>query len=143
MRPHGRSGETVVELVSNRPERLGQGTLLYTKDRELRVASARPFKKRWLVRFEGVSDLDAAELLRNQLLLARPLSDPDALWVHELVGSEVRSVKGESLGKVTAVVANPASDLMELEDGGLVPVRFVVEHHDRLVVVDVPEGLLE
>ena len=143
MRPHGLAGETVVELVSNRPERLEQGAVLYAGERELRVASARPFKKRWLVRFEGVSGLDAAERLRNQPLAARRISDPDALWVHDLVGSVVRSVTGESLGTVSAVVANPASDLMELEDGGLVPVRFVVEHREGLVVVDVPEGLLE
>ncbi len=133
----------VVALVSNRNERLEIGSLLYTPDRELRVASARPFKHRWLVRFDGVSDLEAAERLRDKPLFAPPLSDPDALWVHDLVGSEVRSVSGEALGKVRAVLANPASDLLELEGGGLVPVRFVVEQSRGLVVVDVPEGLLE
>lgn len=143
VRPHGLSGETVVELVSNRPERLKAGSLLYTEGRELRVASARPFKKRWLVRFEGVSDLGAAELLRGRHLLARPITDPDVLWVHELVGSEVRSVSGEPVGAIIAVVANPASDLLELENGRLVPVRFVVDHRQGLVIVDLPEGLLE
>lgn len=143
VRPHGLSGETVVELVSNRRERLEPGSLLYTEDRALRVASARPFKKRWLVRFDGVSDLDAAERLRDRHLLARPLPDPGALWVHELIGSEVRSVSGEHLGTISAVVANPASDLLELDDGGLVPVRFVVDHTDGVVVAEVPAGLLE
>ena len=50
---------------------------------------------------------------------------------------------GRSLGHVTAVEANPASDLLVLEGGGLVPLRFVVDHGPDRVVVDVPDGLLE
>jgi len=143
IRPHGLSGETVVELVSNRTERMEPGTLLFSGHRELRVERSRPFNKRWLVYFEGVTDLEEAEGLRGAQLLARPLVDPEALWVHELVGSAVRSVSGEHLGRVTSVLANPASDLLELEGGALVPVRFVVEHRAGDIVVDVPPGLLD
>jgi 16S rRNA processing protein RimM len=142
-RPHGLSGEVVVELVTNRPERLEPGSLLYTFDRELRVRNARRLSGRWLVCFDGVGDLEAAERLRGVALLARPLSDPEALWVHELIGSVVRSVAGDELGTVSSVLANPASDLLELEGGGLVPVRFIVEHGPKCVVVDVPRGLLD
>ncbi|MGD0321900.1 MAG: ribosome maturation factor RimM [Acidimicrobiales bacterium] len=142
LRPHGLSGEVVVALVTNRPERLEPGSLLYASGRELRIHSARRFSGRWLVRFEGVDDLEAAVCLRGVPLLARPLSDPEALWVHELIGSVVRSVAGDELGTVSSVLANPASDLLELEGGGLVPVRFVVEHGPNGVVVDVPHGLL-
>jgi len=41
-------------------------------------------------------------------------------------------------------VENPASDLLELEDGRLVPSVFVVDHQpgERLVV-EVPDGLLD
>jgi ribosomal 30S subunit maturation factor RimM len=55
----------------------------------------------------------------------------------------VRGTQGEQLGVVTAVVANPASDLLELEGGGLIPARFVVEHGAGWAVVDVPPGLFE
>ena len=34
---------------------------------------------------------------------------------------------GHELGTVTAVEANPASDLLVLDGGGLIPLRFVVE----------------
>jgi 16S rRNA processing protein RimM len=44
---------------------------------------------------------------------------------------------------VCAVEANPASDLLVLEDGALVPVRFVTGFSDGILVVDVPEGLFE
>jgi 16S rRNA processing protein RimM len=143
VRPHGLSGETVVELVTNRPERVEAGSLLYTSGRELRVTRARRSSRRWLVCFDGVGDLEAAERLRGAPLLARPLSDPEALWVHDLIGSVVRSTTGEELGKVSSVLANPASDLLELEGGGLVPVCFVVERGSGSVVVDVPSGLLD
>jgi 16S rRNA processing protein RimM len=143
VRPHGLSGEVVVEFVTNRPERLESGSLLYTSGRELRIRTARWFSGRWLVCFDGVGDLEAAERLRGMPLLALPLSDPEALWVHELIGSAVRSVAGDELGTVRSVLANPASDLLELEGGSLVPVRFVVEHGLKSVVVDVPPGLMD
>jgi 16S rRNA processing protein RimM len=65
--------------------------------------------------------------------------------VHELVGATVRDAAGRALGTVASVEANPASDLMVLESGGLIPVRFVTAHDAaaRTVDVDIPEGLLD
>jgi 16S rRNA processing protein RimM len=77
------------------------------------------------------------------VLEAAPLEDPDALWVHELIGSDVYDGAGTVLGRVTAVEANPASDLLVLDRGGLIPLRFVVDHGPSRVVVDIPLGLLE
>lgn len=143
VKPHGLRGETVVDLVSNRAERAVVGGTFVTDTGELRVTHIRPFQGRWLVTFAGVETLAAAEALRGAVLRAPALEDPDALWVHELVGAEVvRRGDGASLGTVRAVVANPASDLLELDDGSLVPVRFVVESAPGRVEVDVPEGLI-
>ena len=55
---------------------------------------------------------------------------------------------GVDHGPVVAVQANPASDLLELDSGALVPLRFVVGgvEHDRdgrVVRVDPPDGLLD
>ena len=44
---------------------------------------------------------------------------------------------------VVSVVANPASDLLELDDGALVPVRFVTGQGPGVVHVDPPDGLFE
>lgn len=144
VKPHGLRGETVVDLVSNRAERAEAGVTFVTDTGALRVTRIRPFQGRWLVTFAGVDTLAAAEALRGTVLRAPALEDPDALWVHELVGAEVvRSGDGAALGTVRAVVANPASDLLELGDGTLVPVRFVVRTAPGRVEVDVPEGLLE
>ena len=78
------------------------------------------------------------------MLRAAPVERPGTLWVHELVGAAVVSTDGAELGVVAAVEANPASDLLVLEGGGLVPLRFVVAHEPGVaVVVDVPEGLFD
>ena len=72
------------------------------------------------------------------------LVDGDALWVHELVGSVVVRVgDGTQVGTVTSVIANPASDILELDTGALVPLRFVVRRSVGRVEVDVPPGLLD
>jgi 16S rRNA processing protein RimM len=99
------------------------------------------------VSFEGVDDRNEAERLRDAVLTGDPLEhDDDAgdeLWVHEVVGSELVDPAGRALGRVAAVEANPASDLLVLDDGRLVPMVFVVEAGAGRVVVDVPAGLLD
>ncbi len=145
-RPHGLTGEVSVTFSSNREERHAVGAVLYADDRRLVVTSARPHQHRWLLRFEGVTDRDAAVRLRGARLHAEPLDaedDPDEWWVHELIGADVVDRAGRPHGRVAAVEANPAHDLLVLDDGALVPVVFIVEHGDGRVVVDPPTGLLE
>ncbi len=143
-RAHGLAGEVAVTLLTNRPERAAPGSVLYADDRHLVVTAARPHQGRWLIRFEGVDDRTTAERLLGVRLFAEPLSGEDGeLWVHELIGSEVRDLDGSVLGVVATVEANPAHDLLVLEDGALVPVVFVRDQGDGYVVVDVPDGLLE
>jgi 16S rRNA processing protein RimM len=142
-KPHGIRGDVIVELITNRAERVAPGAVLHAPDRLLTVAASRPHQGRWIVTFEGIPDRNAAESLRDTVLSAEPLDDPDELWVHELVGAAVVGVDGEAYGTVESVEANPASDLLVLDGGGLVPLTFVVEQGDGRVVVDIPEGLLD
>jgi len=144
VKPHGVRGNVIVELVTNRTERLAPGTVLAgSNGTDLEVVSSAPHQERWIVAFAGVGDLDAAEALRDTVLSAEELSDPEALWVHQLIGAEVVAPDGRSFGRVSAVEANPASDLLVLEGGGLVPLRFVVGREQGRVVVEVPAGLLD
>lgn len=144
VKPHGIAGDVLVELVTDRVERVAPGSVLATDGGPLEIEASRPHQHRWIVRFAGVAGRDGAERLRGVVLRAEPIDDPGALWVHELIGATVRDVHGRVLGPVTAVEANPASDLLVLANGGLVPLRFVVEAVPRdTVVVDVPEGLVD
>jgi 16S rRNA processing protein RimM len=108
------------------------------------VTAIRPFQTKWIAVLSGVATREQADALRGQVIRAEPVDDPDALWVHELVGAVVATPDGREWGSVVAVLANPADDILELDDGSLVPVGFVVDGSDlpRRVVVDPPEGLL-
>jgi hypothetical protein len=48
------------------------------------------------------------------------------------------------LGTVEGVEANPASDLLVLDGGVLIPLRFVVASEPGVrITVEVPDGLLD
>jgi 16S rRNA processing protein RimM len=144
VRPQGLRGDTVVHFSTNRTERTEVGAEFETDVGTLRVEDLHHSGRRWIVRFEGVESFEQAEVLRGTVLRARPIPDPDALWVHELLGSTVVDIAdGRILGIVSSVLANPASDILELDGGGLVPLRFVVDHEPGRVTVDVPRGLLD
>jgi 16S rRNA processing protein RimM len=144
---HGLHGEVVVDLLSTEIEaRLAPGAALERDGgAPLVVASARPHQGKWLVVFDGVGSREAAEALRGTELRAEAIEDPEALWVHELVGAAMVDTAGAACGTVVAVVANPANDLLELVSGALVPERFVVgwdgDGDGRRLVIDPPPGL--
>ena len=142
-KPHGLRGEVIVELVTDRVERVAPGTLLHADAGPLTIERSSSHQGRWIVQFAGVTTREGAEALRGTVLLAHPIDDPDALWVHDLIGSAVLDVDGTERGRVVSVVANPASDLLELDDGTLVPVRFVTGRAAGVVHVDPPAGLFD
>ncbi len=143
VKPHGLRGEVIVELITNRVERVAPGSRLDTDRGPLEVVASSPHQGRFIVSFAGVEGREGAERLRDVVLRAEPVSDPDSLWVHELVGSTVTLASGDMVGVVEAVQANQASDLLVLDGGQLVPLRFVVSAESGRVVIDPPAGLLE
>jgi 16S rRNA processing protein RimM len=135
-------GDVLVTLTTNRDDRLLAGAVFASEAGELEVVASRPHQHRYIVTFDGV-DRDRAEELRGVVLLAEAIDDPDALWVHDLIGAEVVDVDGVARGTVEAVEANPASDLLVLDSGALVPLRFVVERREGRLTIDPPRGLFE
>jgi 16S rRNA processing protein RimM len=144
-RAHGLRGDVVVTPVTNIPERFAAGSTLWVDGRPYVIASSRPNQHRFVVRFDGVDDRDGADALRGKIVEAEPLGEPPEgeLWVHELIGSEVRDRAGRSVGRVVAVEANPAHDLLVLDGGALVPMVFVVSSESGVVVIDPPVGLFD
>ncbi len=142
-RPHGLRGEVIVTLVTNRAERLAPGAVLQAGHRVLTVAESRPHQHRFMVRFEGVDSREAADALHGTALFAEAIDDPDEWWVHELIDAVVVDQHGTERGRVVEIESNPASDLLVLEGGALVPMRFVVSREPGMLHVDVPEGLFD
>jgi 16S rRNA processing protein RimM len=137
-----------VELWTNRTERMAPGARLGGPEGELEVVGASPQhavggKDRWLVSFRGVETREQADALRGALLRAAPLADSDAMWVHDLIGAQVVDPTGSLIGVVEAVQANPASDLLVLADGTLIPLRFITDRLPGRLTAELPPGLLE
>lgn len=144
-KPHGVRGEVVVSLSTDRHERVRVGSTLFLQDGSaLTIVASRPHQHRWIVRFAEIATREGADMVHGATLHAEPLDDPDALWVHELIGATVvDAADGNRLGVVTAVEANPASDLLVLDTGVLIPLRFVTVSTPGRLEVDLPAGLLE
>jgi 16S rRNA processing protein RimM len=139
-------GELYVDLITDRDSRLAVGARVRAGQTWLTVSAARAQVRRWLVTFAEITDRTAADQLVGRLLYAEPLDEPagdDDLWVHELIGARVVEKDGTPRGTCTGVVANPAHDLLELDETWLVPVVFVVDHGDGVVTIDPPDGLFE
>lgn len=141
-KPHGLKGEVIVRLLTDREERLDPGSVLETDRGPLTVVEAHPHQHRWRVRFEGFARREDVEPLHGLVLRAAPVDDPDVWFVHALIGLPVVLTDGTEIGTCVSIVDNPAHDLVELDDGRLVPLPFVVDVGD-VIEIDPPEGLLD
>ncbi len=144
-KPHGLSGEVSVSFISNRPERWQTGAKLKVLDKWLTIESARVHQDRMLVQFQGYHSRTEAEILTGQTLFGESIQDENALWVHEVIGATVIDSDRVAHGAVVEVISNPASDLMLLESGILVPMAFVqnFDQAQKIIIVDAPEGLFD
>jgi 16S rRNA processing protein RimM len=154
-RAHGVKGEVAVLVLSQVAERFEPGSRLFLsegEDRPVTVGAVRPHRQRLLVQFEEVEDRDAAEALQGAYLFvpagAAPQLPDGEFWTHDLIGCEVVTTEGRSLGSIREVIHTPANDVWAAEgDGGeiLVPaLKDVVEEVDvkaRRVVVRAISGL--
>lgn len=142
-RAHGVHGALYVQLFSDHPNRHAPGARLWALGEWYVIAAAKKQQDRWLIKFDGLTDRNAAQRLANQDVYGEPIDDPAVLWVHDMVGSQVVGVNGEQFGTCVSVIDNPAHPLIELDNGNLVPVPFVVLHGDGLITIDPPTGLFE
>jgi 16S rRNA processing protein RimM len=143
-KPHGLKGDVLVKFVTDRTEeRTTRGAELTLASGDvLIIERASLHKDRWIIHFVGVDTRHEAEQLHSQLLFADPLEDTGELFVHDVIGRRLTTPDGADHGTIVAVLDNPASDLMELENGLLVPMAFYVSHDQNTVTVEVPDGLL-
>jgi 16S rRNA processing protein RimM len=141
---HGLKGQVIVDLWTDRLERLEAGSQLLTDKGPLTVVSSAAHQDKYLVTFQEINDRNDSERWRGTVLLANRLADDDAIWIDELFGAVVVDQHGVERGTVTLVEEMPASDLLVLDSGYLVPLTFVTEVvPNKRVEIDAPEGLFE
>lgn len=147
-RPHGITGDVVVDVRTDEPERR------FAPDAVLRgeadgktytVVRAVWHGQRLIVRFAELPDRTAVEQARGTVLLARVPADavpddPEEYYDHQLVGLRVVS-GGAPVGAVSALLHLDAQDLLVVDtDRGERLVPFVSALVPR---VDLTEGLVE
>ncbi len=151
----GIRGEVVVEPLTDAPDAVfASGRRVFAGERPLTVESSRPFKGGVMVKFEEVSDRNAAEILRGIYLFSpfdelQPPAD-DEVYLHDLIGMNVKLDTGESMGEIHAYYELPQGLTLEVttKNGAvLVPYRpEVVDHVDRdarEVVVKAEVGIFD
>jgi 16S rRNA processing protein RimM len=145
---HGIKGEVKVKTFTESPERLSAyGPLTTEAGRALEIAALRPNKAdEAVVRFEGVSDRNAAERLKGQSLFvprsALPETDEREFYLTDLIGLRADDTAGNALGTVKAVHNFGAGDMLEIEfsDG---KTDFVAFTDANVPTVDLAGGRVE
>lgn len=152
--PFGRKGEVKVVPHTDFPERLkelgqvkvavGDETLV------LEIQNLRLHKDLLLIKFTGYENISDAERLRGGKVFISdqeiaPLG-PDEYYIHDIIGMEVMTPEGESLGKIREVIRAPANDVYVTERAMIPAVKEFVLNVDldnrRMVVRPIP-GMVE
>jgi len=153
-------GEALVEALSERPDRFEVGRELWLvprgdTPRRVRLASARPYRDGYLVRFEGLEERELLEALRGAALeigreeVAAP---PEGrFWLFDLIGCRCRDRAAGDLGVVVDLVEDGGGWLVvvEREGGGRLALPFVERFVEAIDVAakrmewNLPVGLIE
>lgn len=155
----GLRGEVVADILTDFPERFNslENVLIVKPSGETLEATLEKFwfqKDRVILKFKGFDQIETAETLRNSEVCI-PESEAVALedgefYDWELQECEVETVDGEKLGRVKELLRTGGTEVLivqgETKDY-LIPfaetICVEVDIENKLIRVDVPEGLLE
>jgi 16S rRNA processing protein RimM len=159
LRARGTRGEVACAIVTDFPERLAQlecaairmpdGSLL-----RLKVESCWFHKGQAIMKFQGCDTRSAAERLVGARLVIfesdQKQLEEGEFFEYQIVGSEVVTVEGRSIGRVARVMRTGGTDLLVVEGEGheyLIPfaerICPQVDVAAHMITIDPPEGLLD
>lgn len=153
---HGVAGEVKVIPQSDFPERFAQLETVFVKQgnqaRPLAVTESRchPGRGQVILRFEGIDDREAAAALRgaevyipvSQLM---PLAEGQ-YYQFQVLGLEVVTTTGKSLGRVTEILRTGANDIYVTECALIPALDSVVKQIDperSRILIEPMAGLLD
>jgi 16S rRNA processing protein RimM len=168
VRPQGRQGELLAEILTDFPDSFAQRRQLFLRSEgsaaedEIRPVALETFwhhRGRVVLKFAGVNSISDAEALRGFELVV-PLSDrmpvpDDSVYISDLVGARIVNVSGalaEDAGEIVDVVPEgPGPAMLVVNTGGresaLIPfVKAYLRSIDlpaKRIEMALPEGLLE
>jgi len=141
-RAHGILGEATIEVRTDEPDRrFAIGAAVQTDTHGgLTITSGRVHNGILLLGFNGITDRNGIEKLRNTLLYAdvdinEENDDEDEYHVMQLIGCQAVLESGEAFGEITDVVNLPGQDLLAIKTAqGEQLIPFV---HQLVPTVDV------
>ena len=148
----GLKGQVMVESLTEFPDRFAPNSAVLIRGRRYTISKSRSNRGRWTLKLEGIDHLDEARKLRGELLQIeasdlRPLPQGE-YYRFQILGLEVVTPSGESLGQVTDILQTGANDVYVVTGTGkerLVPALPDVIREVDLgagkMVVELPEGL--
>jgi 16S rRNA processing protein RimM len=163
LRPHGVRGDLNVQILTDFPERLRDLDVVYLgvdpehprrmSEQHLTFAH-RARGDQWIAHLEGVEDRDAAEAFRSQYMFvsladAVPLEEGE-VYLFQVIGLEVQTNEGETLGRVTGMIETGANDVYIVQGEAygeiLIPaiqgVILDIDPDAGIMRVQLPPGLL-
>lgn len=121
----------------------------------VRVASSRPHKNMYLVRFSEFHSINDVEKFRGWMVKIRRdqlmETGEHEYYFHEIIGCTVETEDGTVIGKVTDILQPGANDVWVVAREGKKPVYLPyiedvvigVEPENRRIVIRVMEGLID
>lgn len=153
--PFGVRGEVKVSVLLDDPKHLKHlpGVLIRWEggaEETRRVTAVRQHQGINVLAFEGIADRDQAERLRRAQIFVRqdelPPLEEDSFYDWQLVGLQVVTDSGRTLGRIEKVYFYPANDVYETPDALIPGVASVVIkvslERGEMLVRDIP-GLLK
>ena len=121
-KPHGVRGEVSMEVLTDFPERLVPGVLVYIGEdfSSEKIAAIRWHKDLMLIRFNNFQDRDSVAVFRNKYVYVRsddrPKLNEGEYYHHELISLKVVTDEGEQLGVLVKILMTGANDVYVIQD---------------------------
>jgi 16S rRNA processing protein RimM len=138
--PFGTDGAVKVMPLTDFEDRFAPGERLLLGGVEREVVWRRRRAPGLVLKLSGLDNRTLAEMHSGgylEVAEARPLP-ADSFYHHQLVGLEVRTESGASLGRITDVLQRPANDVWVASSGGLE--QLIPATHEAVRKVDVKGG---
>lgn len=123
-RPHGVKGEVLMGVMTDFPERIKPGAVLYLREGEepVTILTVRKHNKGLLLRFKEYPNREDVENLRNLNVFVRADDRPklpkgEHYW-HEMIGMAVVTDAGESLGVLVDLIETGANNVYVVRTEG-------------------------
>ncbi|MBT4143462.1 MAG: 16S rRNA processing protein RimM [Chloroflexi bacterium] len=159
-RPTGIKGALLVEVYSGITDRFIVGDIVIADGREYEIVETGKSGDSAKLRFENINSIEKADHLRDLELSVRaeelPENPPGVYYHYEILGSDVTTVDGQHLGKLTEILETGSNDVFIITDKPapgkkkgdeiLIPVlEGVIVDVDKKVgtmKIDPPDGIL-